>query len=182
MSVNKNQVDIIHCEAASESYQGLDLHHEASRDGTRSLRISSGACMIGDGVRCTQVILYVNLTFYDQRNRSVIPVCGFRKRDHNSECYCIHYLTLGKTNTPTLCSRSMCNQYVHNGRCLMIGLNLLLQRSSPSTFEFSFLIWRGEPAAGNEAKGLACVQFETVKVASLYSSCIVLSCSNHHLY
>ena len=131
MSTNENQMDIIHCEAASEGYQDLDLYHEVSRDGTRSSRISSGACMIGDGVTCTQVILYVNLTFYDLRNGSVIPVCAFNIRnDHNSECYCIHYLTIGKTSTYSsyllhhtyehniVMRNQYQNQYVHIGRQL----------------------------------------------------------------
>ena len=59
---------------------------------------SSGACIISSGINCTRVVLYVNLTFYDQHNGSIIPVCALTTSDHNLECFCIHYLTLGKTN------------------------------------------------------------------------------------
>ena len=92
-----NQLDMIHCEAALGMYNHLDLYERAMRDGIIKSLSSSGACVISDrGANCTQVILYVNLTYYDQRNGSIIPVCAFTS-DHNLECFCIRYQTLGKT-------------------------------------------------------------------------------------
>ena len=98
MATNANHLDMIHCEAASRTYDHLDLYERATRDGIMKSLISSGACVISDrGANCTQVILYVNLTYYDQYNGSIIPVCAFT-RDHNLECFCIRYLTLGKAS------------------------------------------------------------------------------------
>ena len=100
-SRNESQSDMIHCEAPSTGYSHLNLYDHASRDGiVKSLIITSGACVINNhhSANCTQVILYINLTYYDQHNSSTIPVCAFRNSDTNLECFCIHYLTLGKSN------------------------------------------------------------------------------------
>ena len=96
VTTNENQLDMIHCEANSGKYEHLHLYNEATSDGIKSLIISSGACVISGGINCTQVILFINITYYDQHNGSVIPVCAFRKSDYNSVCFCIRYLTLGK--------------------------------------------------------------------------------------
>jgi hypothetical protein len=95
-------MDMIHCEATSRRYYHLNLYGPATRDGIIKSLIPSGACVISDhrGVNCTQVVLYVNLTYYDQRNGSTIPICAFTLGDqyHNLECFCIHYLAQGKSN------------------------------------------------------------------------------------
>ena len=85
VSTMENQVDIIYCEASSQRYQHLNLYDEAQGDGTKSL-ISSGTCLITTsdvGINCTRVMLYINLTYYDQNNGSVIPVCAFDISDGN---------------------------------------------------------------------------------------------------
>ena len=102
-SRNESQLDMIHCEAPSTGYSHLNLYDDASRDGiVQSLITTSEACVTNDhhsvNYTCIQVILYINLTYYDQHNGSTIPVCAFRNSDHNLECFCIHYLTLGKSN------------------------------------------------------------------------------------
>ena len=97
VSSKENQLDMIHCEAVSRGYYHLDLYDHARSNGIKSL-FSSGACIISGVINCTRVVLYVNLTFYDQHNGSIIPVCALTTSDHNLECFCIHYLTLGKTN------------------------------------------------------------------------------------
>ena len=101
MTTNATHLDMIHCEAASRTYDHLDLYELASmKDGIIKKQTSSGACIISDhGVNCTQVILYVNLTYCDQHNGSTIPVRAFTG-DHNLEFFCIRYLTvtLGKAN------------------------------------------------------------------------------------
>jgi hypothetical protein len=89
---------MIHCEATSRRYDHLTLYEHATREGIIKSLILSGACVISDrsGINCTQVVLYVNLTYYDERNGSIIPICAFTN-DHSLECFCIHYLTLGKS-------------------------------------------------------------------------------------
>jgi hypothetical protein len=92
---------MIHCEAASRRYDHLNLYERANRDGIIKSLTPLGACVISDrsGINCTQVVLYVNLTYYDQRNGSTIPICAFTNNHIvNLECFCIHYLTLGKSN------------------------------------------------------------------------------------
>ena len=103
MTTNADHMDMIHCEAALGRYNHLDLYELASlRNGIIKKQTSSGACIISDrGVNCTQVILYVNLTYYDQHSGSTIPISAFT-RDHNLEFFCIHYLTLGKANWYTV--------------------------------------------------------------------------------
>ena len=94
MTTDPTHLDMIHCEAALGTYNHLDLYERATRDGIIKSLISSGACVIsGHGANCTQVILYVNLTYYDQHNGSIIPVCAFTS-DHNLECFCIRYLLM----------------------------------------------------------------------------------------
>ena len=91
-------MDMIHCEAVSRRYNHLNLYElYTPRDGIIESRILSGACVISDrGANCTQVILFVNLTYYDQRNDSIIPVCALTTSSNpNLECFCIRYLTLG---------------------------------------------------------------------------------------
>ena len=96
MTANNN-MDMIHCEAALRRYNHLNLYEYATRDGIIQSLIPSGACVISDrSVNCTQVVLYINLTYYDQQNDSIIPICAFTS-DHNLECFCIRYLTLGKS-------------------------------------------------------------------------------------
>ena len=92
-------MDMIHCEASSRGYYHLSLYEwYAPRDGIFESLIPSGACVISDrGANCTQVILFVNLTYYDQRNDSIIPACAFTTSNSNLECFCIRYLTLGKS-------------------------------------------------------------------------------------
>ena len=99
MTTNTNQLDMIHCEAASRTYNHLNLYEFAShKDGIIKTSTSSGACVISDhGVNCTQVILYVNLTYYDQHNGSTIPIRAFTS-DDNLKFFCIRYLTLGKAD------------------------------------------------------------------------------------
>ena len=97
-------MDMIHCEAALRRYNHLNLYDlYTPRDGIIESQIPSGACVISDrGANCTQVILYVNLTYYDQRNDSIIPVCALTTSNFNSECFCIRYLTLGKSKVSCL--------------------------------------------------------------------------------
>ena len=93
-------MDMIHCEAVSRRYNDLSLYRYAHQDGIIESQIPSGrACVISDrGANCTQVILFVNLTYYDQRNDSIIPVCALTTSSRpNLECFCIRYLTLGKS-------------------------------------------------------------------------------------
>ena len=92
-------MDMIHCEAVSRRYNDLNLYRYVPRDGIIGSQMPSKACVISDrGANCTQVILYVNLTYYDQRNDSIIPVCALTTSSNpNLECFCIRYLTLGKS-------------------------------------------------------------------------------------
>ena len=52
----------------------------------------SSALSIGESpdVNCTVVMVYINMTYYDQHNDSTIPICGFS--GDNSECFCINYI------------------------------------------------------------------------------------------
>ena len=102
MTADNNNIimDMIHCEALSTRYQHLDIYHLPSQNGIIKKQLSSGACVINDhSVNCTQAVLYINLTYYDQNNESIIPVGAFTNVDHNLEVFCIQYLTLGKANS-----------------------------------------------------------------------------------
>ena len=92
---------MIHCEALSTGYQLLDIYHPPSQDAIIKKQLSSGACVINDhSVNCTQAVLYINLTYYDQNNESIIPVGALTNVDHpNLEVFCIQYLILGKANS-----------------------------------------------------------------------------------
>ena len=84
-------MDMIHCEAPSDSFLNLNLYPHAVGVGIERL-ISLGLCLFTPSVNCSRVILYLNLTHYDEHNGTVIPVCGINRTDHNLECFCIRYL------------------------------------------------------------------------------------------
>ena len=92
---------MIHCEAPSTRYHHLDIYDRPSQDGIIETQPSSGACVINDhSVNCAQAVLYINLTYYDQNNESIIPVGALTNGDQaNLEVFCIQYLTLGKANS-----------------------------------------------------------------------------------
>ena len=91
-AVAEKPMDIIHCEASTNTLMLLNVYADADKDGLKLLTISSVPCVFINSTSCTCVDLYLNLSHFDQHNDSTIPICGYTRQEHNLECFCIHYI------------------------------------------------------------------------------------------